>query len=177
MCTRAPPGRAPPGRQKPWLPAALAARLVDYDWPGNIRQLRNVVEKLVSGSRGRDRLELTPAIERLISGRDRLELTSARQARSATLRRAESGVTEDELAEALRASQWSLAAAARKLNMSRQALYMLLKRYPRVRRLEPTPEEILRCYRECAGDVKRMVEKLQVSESSLSLWLLKLGLK
>jgi two-component system nitrogen regulation response regulator GlnG len=37
---------------RPWLPAAIAAQLVRYAWPGNIRQLRNVTRQLVIGSRG-----------------------------------------------------------------------------------------------------------------------------
>jgi two-component system nitrogen regulation response regulator GlnG len=32
--------------EQPWLPAPLAARLADYDWPGNVRQLRNVARHL-----------------------------------------------------------------------------------------------------------------------------------
>jgi hypothetical protein len=51
---------------KPWLPASLVARLANYDWPGNVRQLRNVVRQLVIGNRGRDRAEITPAVERLL---------------------------------------------------------------------------------------------------------------
>ncbi len=49
----------------PWLPASLVAQLVDHDWPGNVRQLRNVARQLVVAGRGRDRLTIAPALDRL----------------------------------------------------------------------------------------------------------------
>ncbi|WP_437667290.1 sigma 54-interacting transcriptional regulator [Sorangium sp. So ce1182] len=56
---------APPGpADTPWLPASVVARLADHDWPGNIRELRNVVRQLVLGSRGQERLVVGPAVER-----------------------------------------------------------------------------------------------------------------
>lgn len=48
---------------RPWLPASLVARLVAYDWPGNVRQLRNVARQLVIGNRGVDQLRLPPELE------------------------------------------------------------------------------------------------------------------
>ncbi|HVV87840.1 MAG TPA: sigma 54-interacting transcriptional regulator, partial [Kofleriaceae bacterium] len=43
---------------EPWLPAAVAAALVRFQWPGNIRQLRNVTRQLVVASRGREQVEV-----------------------------------------------------------------------------------------------------------------------
>ncbi|MCC7538346.1 MAG: sigma-54-dependent Fis family transcriptional regulator, partial [Deltaproteobacteria bacterium] len=48
------PGRTTPGA--PWFPASLMARLHRCDWPGNVRQLRNVVRQLVISSRGQPTL-------------------------------------------------------------------------------------------------------------------------
>src|SRR6185436_10805557 len=50
----------------PWLPASLVARLSRHDWPGNVRQLRNVVRQLVVRSRGAATLDHGPMIERLL---------------------------------------------------------------------------------------------------------------
>ncbi|WP_437570127.1 sigma 54-interacting transcriptional regulator [Sorangium sp. So ce542] len=161
---------APEPDAKPWLPAALVARLADHDWPGNIRQLRNVVRQLVIGSRGRERLELTPAVERLLGAgpphaatqsdaptqaRDTppsppapdqaapaapdsdptdLSPTDPSAKAPGAARRAPSDVTEEELAEALRATGGNVTKTARQLNISRPSLYMLLERYPRVQR-------------------------------------------
>ena len=49
-----------------WLPPGLVARLARYDWPGNVRQLRNVARQIAIGSRGQPRAEIGPAVERLL---------------------------------------------------------------------------------------------------------------
>ena len=46
----------------PWLPLALARRIMQHSWPGNVRQLRNVVRQLVIGSRGEIEASLSPAL-------------------------------------------------------------------------------------------------------------------
>ncbi|WP_437328826.1 sigma 54-interacting transcriptional regulator [Sorangium sp. So ce381] len=60
--------RSAPEQGELWLPASLVARLVNYDWPGNVRQLRNVARQLVIGNRGRSRVEFVPSVARLLHG-------------------------------------------------------------------------------------------------------------
>ncbi|HEV7784000.1 MAG TPA: sigma-54-dependent Fis family transcriptional regulator, partial [Thermoanaerobaculia bacterium] len=55
-----------------WLPAHLVARLARFSWPGNVRQLRNLVRQIVIGSRGLQRLEAGPLVERLLQTQDGL---------------------------------------------------------------------------------------------------------
>jgi DNA-binding NtrC family response regulator len=204
---------APPAPEdKPWLPASLVARLAEYDWPGNIRQLRNVVRQLVIGSRGRDRLEVTPAVERLLaapssagaelpeddsparhaarsltrpepaapappSGQIASAPASATHAASHPTRRSTADITEDELADALHASRWNRAEAAKRLGITRPSIYVLIDRYPRFRAAQDlTLEELTRCHRECEGDLGRMVERLEVSEEALARRVRDLGL-
>ncbi|HSS52241.1 MAG TPA: sigma 54-interacting transcriptional regulator [Thermoanaerobaculia bacterium] len=59
-----------------WLPAHLVARLARFSWPGNVRQLRNLVRQIVAGSRGLQRLEAGPAVERLLPTPDNPEDSS-----------------------------------------------------------------------------------------------------
>ncbi|HRI68951.1 MAG TPA: sigma 54-interacting transcriptional regulator [Polyangium sp.] len=59
------------GPTKPWLPASLVANLVDFDWPGNVRQLRNVVESIVMNNRYRDEFQLPPNVEKNLGGKTR----------------------------------------------------------------------------------------------------------
>jgi two-component system nitrogen regulation response regulator GlnG len=47
---------------QPWLPAELAESLLEFSWPGNVRQLRNVVRQLVIGCRGEPVLHLVPKV-------------------------------------------------------------------------------------------------------------------
>ena len=60
-------GRLAPS-ERPWLPPSLVARLAELDWPGNVRQLQNAARQLVISGRARERVEIGPAIERLLEG-------------------------------------------------------------------------------------------------------------
>ncbi|WP_437718334.1 sigma-54 dependent transcriptional regulator [Sorangium sp. So ce448] len=181
-----------------FVPAALVARLARYDWPGNIRQLRNVVRQLVVGSRGAPALEAGPALERLLTRDPQsggastapagewplaqahaadAERPRVDRARPSKERRRPADVTEDELVAALRVCRWDLKAAADRLRISRTSLYALVERCSRVRKAgDLAPEEIARAYAECHGDVEMMVDRLQVSRKALSRRIRELGL-
>ncbi|MEM7357139.1 MAG: sigma 54-interacting transcriptional regulator, partial [Acidobacteriota bacterium] len=105
----------------PWLPMSIVARLARYDWPGNVRQLRNVARQLVVGSRGADAVRVPAPVERLLrqavasegpalategSGGPQPALPVEEPQRSAF--RKPSDVDEDELHEALRDHRWEL---------------------------------------------------------------------
>jgi two-component system nitrogen regulation response regulator GlnG len=163
----------------PWLPTRLAVRLLGYGWPGNIRQLRNLTRQMVIGSRGQAQLTLDPRLEEELGPVPR-RVSSAPEVAAAPAeapRRKASGVTETELVEALRACAWDLKPAADRLGIPRSSIYDLIARYPGVRTAgDLQAEEITRCFRECGGDVKKMVERLQVSEQALKRRVKELGL-
>lgn len=48
-----------------WLPKGFLARLTLYRWPGNLAQLENVAEQLVSDSLGRPQAKVTRTLERM----------------------------------------------------------------------------------------------------------------
>jgi two-component system nitrogen regulation response regulator GlnG len=52
--------------EQPWLPAPLAARLADYDWPGNVRQLRNVARHLAIAGHAAATAPWGPQFEHLL---------------------------------------------------------------------------------------------------------------
>ena len=159
-----------------WVPPGLLARLAVYEWPGNVRQLRNVVRQLVIGSRGLPRLEVSAGVERLFAEASRASepdpqpSPAARQpAPPAPKRRKPSEVTEEELLTALRATRWDLQAAAEQLRISRPSLYALIENSPRLRKAgDLSTEEIVHCWEECSGDVHAMVDRLEVSQKALA---------
>jgi two-component system nitrogen regulation response regulator GlnG len=175
----------------PWLPAATAAQLVMFDWPGNIRQLRNVVRRIVLGSRGQTTARIDPAVMSILSlgrkapsaatsgSRDAEPPTSPRPPSGARpARRKAAEITEEELVAALRANRWDLKAAADELEIPRTSIYDLIARTPGLRTAgEIGAEEIQRAYDECDGDIDRMVEMLQISEGALRRRLKELSLK
>lgn len=167
---------------EPWLPAALAVRLVRHDWPGNIRQLRNVVRQLVIGNRGQPRLQLDAQLEAELAtlnaaASGRPSEKPAAPAASASPRRKPSDITPQELLAALRESGWEFQAAADRLGIFRTSIYDLIERSPGIRTAGSlSVEELKRCHRECAGDVNAMVRKLEVSKRALVRRLKELGL-
>ncbi len=174
-----------------WLPASLVAKLAMYDWPGNVRQLRNVVRQIVIGNRGRRRVEVEPELERLLRPQGP-SLVPGIESQPSSIeapptgdapdepgpRRKPSEVTEAELEAALRASRWDVTAAAARLHISRPSLYMLFERFPRLREGSDTSNEaILRAHEACGGDVEKMVDALRISEKVLRRKLRDLGVE
>jgi two-component system nitrogen regulation response regulator GlnG len=170
-------------RAEPWLPPALAVRLVRHSWPGNIRQLRNLTRQIVISSRRHPTLKSSPVIDQELDSAP-LQVSSGASAESepqapvgAAPRRKPSEVSEEELLKALRATSWDLTAAAERLGISRPSLYALIDRSSSLRStVELSIEEITRCFHECKGDVDAMVQRLEVSKRGLQRRLKDLGL-
>ncbi|WNG30639.1 sigma-54-dependent Fis family transcriptional regulator [Cystobacter fuscus] len=174
---------------EPWLPSALAVRLVRFSWPGNVRQLRNLTRQLVIGGRGQGGLRASPRLEQELdssaSSRPARpgESEEARPAAESTprepagSRRKPSDVTDAELVEALRASAWDIKGAAERLGITRPSLYMLIDKSPSLRTAgDLSVEEISTCFRECGGDLDAMVRRLEVSKRGLQRRIRELGL-
>ncbi|MFD1198548.1 sigma-54-dependent Fis family transcriptional regulator [Brucella gallinifaecis] len=99
-------------------PEALDA-LCQYDWPGNVRQLRNVVETAVALNRnGRIELEDLPA-----------ELHMQSVVRSTHDKKILQRVEETAIREAMSQCNGNLTEAARQLGIARSTLYLRLERY------------------------------------------------
>ncbi len=172
-----------------WMKPALVVRLARYDWPGNVRQLRNAVRQLVIGSRGLPQLQSSPGFESLLgvlSGGLPVEPPAAAPAVSAPApasgsvaarRRKPADISQDELLAVLRAHRWRLKSAAEALGISRPSLYVLIEHCPAIRKAgDLKVEEIVLCHRECGGDLDLMVERLMVSRDALHRRIRELGL-
>jgi two-component system nitrogen regulation response regulator GlnG len=163
----------------PWLPASLAAHLTRYLWPGNVRQLRNLIWQLVIDSRGQSQLVSGARVERLLEAASTQESSSrpaepARGDRAGRRRPAE--ITDEELVAALRESRWEPAAAARRLGISRPSLYDLVRGCKHLRTAEDLdPEEIERCVNEYGGNIDAAAEQLEVSPRGLRRRMRRLG--
>ncbi|MBU8898782.1 sigma-54 dependent transcriptional regulator [Corallococcus sp. M34] len=163
---------------EPWLPTTLAARLVHFAWPGNIRQLRNLTRQLVIGSRGQSRLHIEPVLEaELGPGVSTPRVAPVTPRPASVARRKPSQVTQEELLTALRANDWDVKAAADALGIPRPSLYDLIDKSPHVRTAgDLSAEEITRCFHESGGDLEVMVRRLEVSRRALGRRLKELGL-
>ncbi len=173
-----------------WMKPALVVRLARYDWPGNVRQLRNAVRQLVIGSRGLPQLQSSPGFESLLGGGRPVEAGAEPPAAApavsdpapasrpvAARRRKPADISQDELLAVLRAHRWRLKRAAEALGISRPSLYVLIKRSSAIRKAgDLKVEEIVLCHRECGGDLNLMVERLMVSRDALHRRIRELGL-
>jgi two-component system nitrogen regulation response regulator GlnG len=165
----------------PWLPPPLASRLVGHDWPGNIRQLRNVVRQLVISSRGQPRLQLDAQLELELAakpvplGRPAAERVSP--GGQAPSRRKPGDIPETELLSVLRECGWDFQAAADRLGIHRTSIYYLIERSPSIRTAGSlSVAEITHCYQECGGDLDAMARRLEVSKRALGRRVKELGL-
>ena len=109
------------GREMPRIEGALLEKLDRYDWPGNVRQLQNTIQRLFVLSGGEaldvDLLNLDPKLKKA--------LESDAPAASGTLAQTE----RERIQEALRTAKGKKARAARLLGISRATLYRKLKEY------------------------------------------------
>jgi two-component system nitrogen regulation response regulator GlnG len=170
----------PREEDQPWMPASVVARLARYDWPGNIRQLHNTVRQIVISSRSFDVVQIGPQVERLLREaappvppedavlEPTFQEPAAPKKRPPGDYRNPSEVTEAEVVEALRTSQWEVKQAAEMLGISRPSLYVLMERFPSIRKASDlTRAEILESHTLCHGDLDAMVARLEVSKRGL----------
>ena len=172
---------------RPWLPAELVARLAAHDWPGNVRQLRNVVRQMVIA--GRDGGEAAMWLQAEAAFRDATPHPPADRRETApeipaeVIRRARRSyrrpdeVGEGELVAALRANRWRLQPTAAQLGISRGSLYDRIEKSSTIRKAADLGrEEIAECLERCGGDLDAMVEQLEVSKRGLQRRMLRLGM-
>jgi two-component system nitrogen regulation response regulator GlnG len=177
----------PPGG-RPWIAAPLIARLAAFDWPGNVRQLRNAVRQIAIAGLDAGDSGMWLQAERLLQEVARAAPTpdgDATQVPPSTpppsdVRRAyrsPEDVTDDDLLAALRANRWRIQRAAAQLGISRGSLYDRIEKSQRIRKAaDLSREEIEACRTSCAGDLDAMVEGLEVSKRGLQRRMAQLGI-
>jgi two-component system nitrogen regulation response regulator GlnG len=166
----------------PWLPADQVARLAAYPWPGNVRQLLNVIRQIVATSRGEEHARLPEAVEMLLAG-SRLaaaptEPPAPPNETPPPVHRKPSLIGDDQLVELLRTHRFNLRAAAAAAGISPTSLYALVEKCPRLRK----PAEIGRAELEeslarSGSDVDAAALALEVSSLGLKRRLSELGLR
>ncbi|HEY2294484.1 MAG TPA: sigma 54-interacting transcriptional regulator [Thermoanaerobaculia bacterium] len=174
--------------EHPWVPAPLVAYLADYDWPGNVRQLRNVVRQIVLA--GRDageegmwaQMELAlrepsrPAPDRVTDVCSAPVIPKPKRATRKPYRSPEE-VGEEEMLAALRAHRWRPQPAAEQLGLSRPSLYAKMEKSTKIRKAaDLSRQEIEACRAQVGGDLDAMVERLEVSKRGLQIRMTQLGL-
>ena len=174
-----------------WFPAPLVARLARHTWPGNARELRNLVQTLVIGAQRSERLGKGFDLESWLSARTSFEKTPKPPipiphantppefpTLTHTTPKPQPGpLTDEALATALARNHWSLVATARQLGIARSTLYLAIERSPTLRKAADVPvEELERLTQETGGRVDQMAELLRVSPRGLRIALRSAGI-
>ena len=111
------------------LEPALLERLVHHSWPGNVRQLRNVLRTMLA-LRSSDRLTLADFNERWPDGG---AADGPREGQSPLAEGEGASVLSDAECNALRRTlemcQWNVSAAAARLHISRRTIYRKIHRH------------------------------------------------
>lgn len=113
------------------VPPETMERLIAYDWPGNIRELENILERTLVLSRGDALLpsDLPPHLA-LTSGS--LGATSTENGTStfkATIRSSKAGMEREYIAQALKEEEGNRTNTAKRLGISRKGLQLKIKEY------------------------------------------------
>ena len=165
----------------PWLPAELVARLALHSWPGNVRQLRNVVRQLVISNRGRGQAQLDSTLVEALrepAATPPVALPPPNAPTPAhTPPRKPADITEEELLAALKAARFRPHDAARRLGIPRPSIYHLMNKSPKLRTGADLGLEDLKAACERFGeDVAAMAAEFEVSEQGLRRRLRQVGL-
>ena len=137
----------------------LVEKLALYRWPGNVRELGNVCQQLSIASTDTGELAVPDSLSRLLDG---VPATAGGVAESAA------ELTDLQIREAMLASRWEVAEAARELRISRQALYRRIEAIPELRvAADLSRAEVEAVYHQCEGDLTAAAQQLQVSRAAL----------
>jgi len=180
------------GTDRPWIHASVIARLALYDWPGNVRQLRNVARSIAVESRGSAEVRIGAQIEKLLTPfpdgtRPPMAIPAVRVYRASDIapppspaprRRSPQEISDHELVAALRANRWEPRLTAEQLGISRAALYLLIDACPLTRKAaDLASQEIEQALCEAGGSFSQAALRLEVSEEGLKRRMKKLGLR
>lgn len=163
------------------LPFGVVGALACHDWPGNIRQLSNVLRRI--------RLALlageTPALALLLGesgARDGARavaepVVGRKAAAPPKPRKKPAELSEDEVLAAMEENAWNIMAAAGALAISRPTMYKLLESHRQIRRAELIPaEEVVQAYADSAGNIQRCASRLKTPSEALRRRINLLGL-
>jgi two-component system nitrogen regulation response regulator GlnG len=157
-----------------WIPSQLMQQLLDYHWPGNIRELRNMVRQMIISAHNGPVLFLPAEFVAKLDQPNQ----PAKPAKSAPCppKRKPATISQDELFDALSQCSHEVSKTADLLNTSRASIYQLMKHYKLPNIDNVSDQHILQMLDE-HQDIIVVAKHLQVSQSSLRRRLNQLKLK
>jgi transcriptional regulator with AAA-type ATPase domain len=160
------------------LPFALVSSLTNADWPGNIRQLRNVAQRCVLALRCGAELDLDSLLGKRGDDEDTPDTTPAMPGVPAAVpRRKPSKLNDEDILAALDKHGWRIAVAAQELGISRPSMYKLIEACELVRRPDAiAAEEVEAAFERSDGNLEACAALLRTPGEALRRRLRALGL-
>jgi transcriptional regulator with GAF, ATPase, and Fis domain len=161
----------------PEFPPALVSTLANFDWPGNVRQLKHVAKRCALALQA----GTEPDIDSLLAVRAYVPgqtdsagfPPSASQARP----RKAADLSEASVLAAMDNNAWQILGAAQALGISRPTMYKLLESHSQIRRPEQiTQAEISTALDQANGDLEACAKLLKTPSEALRRHLRGLGL-
>ena len=170
-----------------WLGLDVITALMDYAFPGNVRELRNIASQIAIHFHDRPRAKLPPGF--VASGASSAASPVAASATASPAGGSESepagepvpaveSLTDDLVREALQSNRWNVSRTAQALGVAKNTVMARIRQIPGLRLASEIPESELRAvFERHGGDVDAMIDELQVSAHGLRLRLRELGLR
>jgi two-component system nitrogen regulation response regulator GlnG len=170
------------------VPVSLVRTLCMHSWPGNVRQLRNSVRRLVVSGRAGEwptAAELFGSTDSKHEPQTPAQLGVATSLLPATRRDADSprkyvspaDISAKGLLSALNRTGWCLRAAALELGVSRPSLYNLIERHPQIRRAQTISRaDIEAALQFGVSSIEALAARLRTPRDALRRRLRELGL-
>jgi two-component system nitrogen regulation response regulator GlnG len=162
------------GESSGMLSTGLVAQMCRYDWPGNVRQLGNVVRRALLALRAGHMPSLATLVAEATPARP---VAAAPVAGPAPRRPAAARIDDDAVLAALDGHRWHIRAAAEALGISRPFMYKLIEAHPVIRAAAAiAPQELRSALDRHHGDVERCAMALRTPTEALRRHLRSLGL-
>lgn len=173
------------------LPASFISDALNYEWPGNIRQLHHVLTRALLTLQMGEQPKLNDFVERpKITVTESAQLrqirttvkdfdaTVSRPARQSPVDRKKlKDLTEQDVIDAMEEHGWTIQYAAEHLGISRPSMYKLIENNGQIRRVEQIPsEEIRHEFQAVNQDIEACASRLKTPSEALRRHLKGLGL-
>lgn len=166
----------PPTRNSPAIPLDFVESLVRNDWPGNVRQLKNIVERVAMASVGRPQL-LVPApvaseLAKLGAGQGH-----SRRRKAATSAATTPSIDPRTLIEALERSDHVQRRAARLLGVTHSTVDRLMQEFGLRRPADLSRPDVEAALTRHGTDLDAVARELRISRRGLALRMHALGMR
>jgi two-component system nitrogen regulation response regulator GlnG len=118
----------------------LASKFANYDWPGNVRQLRHIAKRCLIALRAGEQPDFDSFLDERPGWLTASYVPGASSAASEPRRKKLSELSDTDVLSALDDNGWFIQGAARQLGISRPSMYKLIEGNPQIRTPDQIPE-------------------------------------